>query len=101
MNAGRKLRSLREELAITMRDVETLSARIASQHDNEEFSIPPSRLSDLETKGVLPSLYRFYSLSVLYGVPILDLLSWYGVSPSPTQRQSRSNSLGTRCCIHR
>ena len=55
--AGKSLRTLREKLGLTMRDVETSSARVADKYRNEEFSIPPSRLSDIETKGILPSVY--------------------------------------------
>ena len=51
--AGKSLRTLREKLGLTMRDVENSSARIADRYRNEEFSIPPSRLSDIETKGIL------------------------------------------------
>ena len=54
--AGKNLRTLREKLGLTMRDVENSSARIAEKYRNEEFSIPPSRLSDIETKAILPSI---------------------------------------------
>ncbi|OLE11195.1 MAG: hypothetical protein AUG89_10280 [Acidobacteria bacterium 13_1_20CM_4_56_7] len=62
-----------------MRDVENSSARIADRYRNEEFSIPPSRLSDIETKGILPSIYRLYTLSVIYRRDVRELMSWYGV----------------------
>jgi hypothetical protein len=51
---GKSLRTLREKLGLTMRDVENSSARVADKYRNEEFSIPPSRLSDIETKGIFP-----------------------------------------------
>src|SRR5437879_8824573 len=76
---GKSLRTLREKLGLTMRDVETSSARIADKYRNEEFSIPPSRLSDIETKGILPSIYRIYTLSVIYRRDVRELLSWFGV----------------------
>lgn len=76
---GQNLRMLRERLGLTMRDVESASAQIAQKHSNDEFSIPPSRLSDIETKGVLPSIYRFYALAAIYRTDIRDLLSWFGV----------------------
>jgi len=77
--AGKSLRTLREKLGLTMRDVENSSARIADRYRNEEFSIPPSRLSDIETKGILPSIYRLYALSVIYRRDVRELMSWYGV----------------------
>src|ERR1700677_3648099 len=77
--AGKSLRTLREKLGLTMRDIEMSSARIAEKYRNEEFSIPPSRLSDIETKGVLPSVFRLYTLAVIYRRDLRELLAWYGV----------------------
>jgi len=76
---GSNLRVLREQLGLTMRDVENATSRIAQKHGNEEFFIPPSRLSDIETKGVVPSIYRMYSLAVIYRRDIRELMSWYNV----------------------
>jgi transcriptional regulator with XRE-family HTH domain len=79
MNAGQKLRAARETLGLTIRDVETASARLAAKYGVEEYNIPLSRLSDIETKGIIPSIYRLYSLSVIYRVSIEELFAWYGV----------------------
>ena len=77
--AGKSLRTLREKLGLTMRDIETSSARLAEKYRNEEFLIPPSRLSDIETKNVLPSIFRLYALAVIYRRDLRELLGWYGV----------------------
>src|SRR5258708_35782740 len=77
--AGKSLRTLREKLGLTMRDIETSSARMAEKYRNEEYSIPPSRLSDIETKGVLPSIFRMYTLAVIYRRDVRELMAWYGV----------------------
>jgi transcriptional regulator with XRE-family HTH domain len=79
LSAGKSLRTLREKLGLTMRDVESFSNRIAEKYRNEEFSIPPSRLSDIESKGILPNIYRLYALSVIYRRDLRELMSWYGV----------------------
>lgn len=79
LSAGQSLRILRERLGLTMRDVETASANIAARHKSDEFAIPPSRLSDIETKGVVPSIYRLYSLAVIYRRDARDILTLYGV----------------------
>ena len=63
-----------------MRDVETASERVARKHANEEYFVPISRLSDFETKGVIPSIYRLYSLAVIYRRELRELLIWYGVN---------------------
>ena len=76
---GHSLRSWREKLGLTMRDIETSSEQIARKRSNEEYFIPISRLSDFETKGVIPSIYRLYSLAVIYHKDMRELLAWYGV----------------------
>ncbi len=78
-SAGQRLRALREQLGLTIRDVEAASLRIAARHQNDDFALSLSRLSDIETKGILPSLYRLYSLAVIYRRDIRELLSWYGI----------------------
>src|SRR5256885_1827109 len=36
---GQQLRSLREQLGLTMRDVEVATTRLAAKHSNDDFSI--------------------------------------------------------------
>ena len=79
LTSGQRLRALREQLGLTIRDVETASTRIAERHGNQEFAVALSRLSDIETKSIVPSIYRLYSLAVIYRRDFRDLLSWYGV----------------------
>jgi hypothetical protein len=62
-----------------MRDVELASSQIAQRFENEEFAIPPSRLSDIETKGIIPSIFRFYSFAAIYRREYRELLSFYGL----------------------
>jgi len=76
---GQNLRTLREELGLTMREVENASLQVARRHHNEEFAIAPSRLSDFETKNVVPSIYRMYCLAVIYRRDMRELLAWYDV----------------------
>ncbi len=78
-SAGQQLRTLREDLGLTLRDVESASQRLATRYRNDEFSIQLSRLSDIETKGVIPSFHRLYTLSVAYRRDFRELLCWYGV----------------------
>src|SRR5438046_1846197 len=77
--AGNNLRASRERLGLTMRDVESASMRLAARHGNDEFVINPSRLSDIETKGLVPSVYRLYTLAIVYRCDLREILSWYGV----------------------
>lgn len=84
VSAGKKLRELREQMGLTLRDVEISSTSLAQIRGIEEFTINPSRLSDIETKGVIPSVYRLYTLSVIYRADFTELLRLYGVDLSST-----------------
>src|SRR5271156_24616 len=79
LKGGQKLRALRETLGYRMRDVELASNQIAQRFASEEFAIPPSRLSDIETKGIIPSIFRLYSFAAIYRREYRELLSFYGL----------------------
>lgn len=79
LNGGQRLRALRETLGYRMRDVELASDQIARRFESDEFAIPPSRLSDIETKGIIPSIFRLYSFSAIYRREYRELLSFYGL----------------------
>jgi transcriptional regulator with XRE-family HTH domain len=80
LEAGRHLRRLREQLRLKYRDVEEASIKIATEYGNQEFAIRLSRLADIENKGTVPSIYRLYSLSAIYGIAFGTVLQWYGVN---------------------
>jgi len=80
LQPGRNLRQVRERLSLKYRDVEEASQRIATRHKNSEFAIGLSRLADIENKGTVPSVYRLFSLAVIYGLDYSALLAIYGIS---------------------
>jgi hypothetical protein len=77
--AGQRLRRARERLSLRFRDVELASQQIAERHDNPEFAVLISRLSDIENQGTLPSIYRLYSLCCIYRLDLNEVLAWYGI----------------------
>lgn len=77
---GKKLRQAREALRLKYRDVEQASQTIARAHHNPEFAVGLSRLADIENKGTLPTVYRLYSLCVIYRLDFSSVLSWYGIA---------------------
>jgi len=79
LSSGMALRKIRDSLNLTMRDVENASAIVSQRHSSQEYLIPPSRLSDIETKGVVPSVFRFYCLAAIYHKPVGELLQLYGI----------------------
>lgn len=79
MTGGDGLRAIREKLGLTIRDVEAASSRLAEKYGNPDYTITLSRLSDIETKGVTPTLYKFYSFAVIYRRDFRELLGLYGI----------------------
>jgi transcriptional regulator with XRE-family HTH domain len=77
---GQRLKRARERLNLRYRDVEEASNQIAARHNNDEFVIALSRLSDIENKGTVPTIYRLYSLCTIYRLDINEVLDWYGVN---------------------
>ena len=78
-DAGQRLRRARERLDLRFRDVELASQQIADRHNNREFIVMISRLSDIENHGTLPSIYRLYSLCCIYRLDLNEVLTWFGV----------------------
>ena len=62
-----------------MRDVHAASLEIARQQRNPAFVISPTRLHHIETKNVLPSIYRVYTLATVYGRTRDQILDLYEV----------------------
>jgi transcriptional regulator with XRE-family HTH domain len=79
LSPGESLRKVREQLGLTIRDVEGASSMIARKYGNHSFAISLSRLSDIETKGVVPGIHKLYALSVIYRRDFYDLLKLYGI----------------------
>jgi len=76
---GQRLRKLREKLGLTMRQVEYTSRQLARRHRNSRLIVSPARLSVMESKNVVPSMYRLYALSKIYDCSVEDILLLYGL----------------------
>lgn len=73
------VKRLRLRLGLTTRDIAEGSARIAAANNNPEFHISNAWLSQIENSDSVPSIFKLYSLSVLYRLPIGDVLKLYGI----------------------
>lgn len=76
---GHRLKTLRASLGITTRDVETYSRQIADSHHHTDFYVSHSSLLDVENADHVPSVHKLYSLSVIYRISFIELLSIYGI----------------------
>lgn len=76
---AKDLRAIRKHRGLTLRDVYEKSLRIAKKRGRKEFVIPPSRLHEFEVQGVVPSIFRTYTLARIYKYSLPKVLSWYGI----------------------
>jgi len=77
--AGFKLKQIRERLGLTLRQVEEASLEISDHERNSEFVVSTARLNQVENDGSLPSIYKLYSLAVIYKMSIEGIMSLYGI----------------------
>ncbi len=85
MGAGDQLKELRTRLGMTTRDVEEFSRQIAEEESNDDFHLSNAWLTQLENTASVPSIYKLYSLSVIFRKSYADLLSVFGVDLTKTQ----------------
>ena len=79
LKPGERLKGLRHRLGITTREVEEYSRQIGDAEHNEDYTVSNAWLSAVENGESTPSIYKLYSLSVIYGIKFTDLLLHYGV----------------------
>lgn len=77
--AGEKLKELRGRLGLTTRNVEEKSLHIAEERHNREYYLSHAWVTDLENGKFTPSIYKFFTLSAIYGRTFTELLSYFGL----------------------
>jgi hypothetical protein len=78
-DAGQKLKKIRDRLNLRVRDVELASQKIAEKYHNDEFVILINRLSEIENRGLVPNVFKLYSLCAIYRLDFQEVLNWYKV----------------------
>jgi hypothetical protein len=76
---GFRLKRVREQLKLTLRDVENASQMIVDRRRSQEYKLGLSRMSEIENHSVVPSIYRIYTLCAIYRLDYVSVLGWYGV----------------------
>jgi transcriptional regulator with XRE-family HTH domain len=76
---GEQLKEIRNRLGMTTREVEEHSRNISEDCKNEEYYISNAWLTQLENSSSVPSIYKLFSLSVVYRTRFNELLSLFGV----------------------
>jgi transcriptional regulator with XRE-family HTH domain len=78
---GDRLRSLRQQRGLALRDVHKLSLELALRFGQTAFVIPPSRLHEFEKKNIVPSIHRVCTLARVYSCSLKKILKLYGLPP--------------------
>src|ERR1700727_3635612 len=79
-DAGQKLRRIRERLNLRVRDFELSSQKIADKYHNDDFAVLINRISEIENRNLVPTLFKLYSLCAIYRLDFQEVLEWYGIS---------------------
>jgi len=77
INSGTRLKRYRIRLGLTTREVAEKSWEVAREKVNEDFALSHARLVQIENEESVPSVHKLFTLSVIYGVSMGELLSSY------------------------
>jgi transcriptional regulator with XRE-family HTH domain len=83
---GQKLKSLRNRRNITVRDVEQASRRIADVKGDKRYCISNGWLAQLENGDSEPSIWKLFSLSIIYRAELDDLLRFYDIDVNEREK---------------
>jgi hypothetical protein len=87
---GRLLRAERLRVQLSTRDVERLSRTIADEKKSRDYYISHAWLTDAESGAYVPSIFKLYSLSIIYKRRYDEILGFFGIRMSDlAQEQSR------------
>src|SRR6266581_3954827 len=86
MSPGNFLQEVRLRLRLGLRDVQELSSKIAVKEKNKRFHISAARLAQIENDNAIPSVFKIFTLSAIYGLSFNEILIRYGVDSDRTHR---------------
>jgi transcriptional regulator with XRE-family HTH domain len=89
-SAGERLKEMRMRVGLTTREVEARSQLIADDRHNREFHLSHAWLTDVENGEFRPSFFKLYSLSAIYKVGYIEVLSCFGLPMSELGRYRAS-----------
>ena len=86
MSPGNFLREVRLRLHLAVREVQSLSSKIAAKEKNKRFYISAARLTQIENDAAIPSMFKTFTLATIYGLSFNEILSRYGVDSDRTHK---------------
>lgn len=97
MTTADRLKEMRNRLGLSMRDVEETSRKIAESQGNSEYVISTAWLTQIENSSSTPSIYKMFTLSIIYRAKFPDLLNMYGIDLDRINQLQAANPL---TCTH-
>jgi len=76
---GQKLKQARERLGLRFREVQEASEKIAEKRKSDKYAMVINSLSDIENRGLVPTLHKLYSLCAIYRLDMDEVMEWYGI----------------------
>lgn len=93
MTTAERLKEMRNRLGLSMREVDETSRRIAEAQGNSEYIISTAWLTQIENSDSTPSIYKLFTLSIIYRVRFTDLLNMYGIDLERINQLQAANPL--------
>jgi transcriptional regulator with XRE-family HTH domain len=90
---GERLRAVRELLCLSLREVENLSRGIAAQKEDADYYVAHASLADIENGKLTPTIYKLYTLSVIYGRRYDEMAALAGVPIGDVDADRKALSL--------
>jgi hypothetical protein len=91
--AGKRLRAERLRVRLSTRAVQKLSQEIAREKNNQDYYISHGWLTDVENGKFTPSIYKLYSLSLIYKCNFTEIVAFFGINFLEVAREQRLVSL--------
>jgi transcriptional regulator with XRE-family HTH domain len=85
--AGRLLKAARMRVRLSTRDVERLSQKLALEKNNQDYYLSHAWLTDIEKGEFTPSIYKLYSLSIIYKRSYDEILAFFDIHISDIGRE--------------
>jgi hypothetical protein len=92
-DAGKRLRAERLRVRLSTRAVQTLSQQIAREKNNQDYYISHGWLTDVENGKFTPSIYKLYSLSLIYKCSYMEVVGFFGIHILDVAKEQRLVSL--------
>ena len=87
VQAGARLRRIRERLGLSARDVERISHELAAERHNPFLAVSRTWITDVETGRFVPGSFKMATLAEIYGMDLYEIHKLYGVAPGDILKQ--------------